>query len=85
LLSFSLCCGGKYGFVLFLFLFLFKRASISPTTPVILCLRREEVWGFGGREGRIIIDKVGVKKMELIGEGVINFGESEEGGDMMEA
>ncbi len=52
---------------------------------MILCLRREEVWGFGGREGRIIIDKVGVKKMELIGEGVINFGESEEGGDMMEA
>ncbi len=42
------------------------------------CLRREEVWGFGGREREIVIDKVGVRKVELISEGVVNFGESEE-------
>lgn len=40
---------------------------------------------WGKRGGRIVIDKVGVKKVELIGEGVANFGESEEGGDVMEA
>jgi len=40
---------------------------------------------WGKRGGRIVIDKVGVKKVELIVEGVVNFGESEEGGDVMEA
>jgi len=40
---------------------------------------------WGKRGGRIVIDKVGVKKVELMGEGVVNFGESEEGGDVMEA
>lgn len=45
------------------------------------------VGDWGKRGGRIVIDKVGVKKVELIGKGVADFGESEEGGggDVMEA
>jgi len=53
---------------------LWKRASISPhNTRDCMSEKGGSVGFWGKRGGRIVIDKVGVRKVELIGEGVVNL------------